>query len=67
MTDSAFQLESNILQAHSRYDDAMERLKAGIKMFPLSKPLTTSLAITNLKIGNSKIRKRKMNSKSPKL
>ncbi len=52
MTDSAFLLESNILQAHSRYDDAMEKLKAGIKMFPLSKPLTTSLAMTNLKIGN---------------
>ena len=30
----------------------MEKLKAGIKMFPLSKPLTTSLAMTNLKIGN---------------
>ena len=52
MTDSAFLLESNILQAHLRYDDAMEKLKAGIKMFPLSKPLTTSLAMTNLKIGN---------------
>ena len=52
MTDSAYLLESNILQAHSRYDDAMEKLKAGIKMFPLSKPLTTSLAMTNLKIGN---------------
>ena len=52
MTDFAIQLECNILQSHSKYDDAIEKLKSGIEMFPLSKPLTTSLAITNLKIGN---------------
>ena len=52
VTDFAIQLECNILQSHSKYNDAIEKLKAGIEMFPLSKPLTTSLAITNLKIGN---------------
>ena len=52
MTDSAIMLECNILQAHSKYNEAIQKLKAGIKMFPLSKPLTISLAILNLKIGN---------------
>ncbi len=52
MTDSAIMLECNILQAHSKYNEAIEKLKVGIQMFPLSKQLTIALAITNLKIGN---------------
>ncbi len=51
MTDSAIMLECNILQADSKYDEAMVRLNEGLQMFPLSKQLTISLAITNLKLG----------------
>ena len=52
MTDSAIMLECNLLQADSKYDEAMKKLNEGLQMFPLSKQLTISSAITNLKLGN---------------